>query len=267
MLGVYLNTTLLPVHNFLRLSFSVFSSHRYSLSQYRSDRNQPPTPRYLPRRFPDSVYGTHTLTNFNTIVTIPCNDVRTNPHKRSVSQHGRYSPYPAACSFSRSRGSRVGRVSTRPAYRERRRQSLASCRSRRRAFDTIRRQSDVLARITRPPYGLPVRGRGTRDRRLSSPSARSATNRMRERVSRPMADWSPFVPTLERTVFDALSERRSYGVHDQIRGDTHRGRESAGAIIAMVPAVTDPEGSATSMARCGIPGNTRRTPLRRDPQP
>lgn len=226
MLGVYLNTTLLPVHNFLRLSFSVFSSHRYSLSQYRSDRNQPPTPRNLPRCFPDSVYGTHTPTNFNTIVTIAGNDVRPNPHKRSVSQHGRYSPHPAACSFSRSRGSRGRRVSTRPAYRGRHRQALGSCRTRRRTFDTVRRQSDARARITRLPYGLPVRGRGTRDRRLSSPSTRSATNRMRERVSRLATDWSSFVPTLERTGFDALSERRSYGVHDQIRGDTHRGRHS-----------------------------------------
>ena len=119
----------------------------------------------------------HTLTNFNTTATISGIDVRHNPRKRRVPQHGQYSPQTAACSFSLSRGSRVWRVPTRPARGETGRHSLGLRRPQLREFDAIRRSPDPLTRITRPPRGLPVRGWGTRDCRLSSSSSSSASQR------------------------------------------------------------------------------------------
>ncbi|ERJ05375.1 hypothetical protein HLRTI_002606 [Halorhabdus tiamatea SARL4B] len=153
-------------------------------------------------------YGTHTPTTFNTIATISSNDVRSNPRKRSVSQYGRHSPQPAACSFSRSRGSRLRRVSTRPACRERRRQSLGSCRTRRRAFDTIRCQSDALARITWPHTDYPS-GAGEhgivaylRPALARLPAKASEGFEIRDTVVL-------FVPMLDEQALYALSERKS----------------------------------------------------------
>ena len=104
-----------------------------------------------------------------------------------------------ACSFSRSRRCRVRRVSIPPACEETGGEQPDSRRRRIRAFDAIRQPPDTLTRITRPPYGLPVRGWGTRDRRLPSTSTRPVHSDRRIRVGRLAADRPPFVQTRGRT--------------------------------------------------------------------
>jgi hypothetical protein len=119
----------------------------------------------------------HTLTNFNTITTISSIDVRNNSCTRRVPQYGRYPFQTAACSFSVSRGSRDRRVPTRPVLGESDRESLGVCHGRTQAYDARRWSPDALTRITRPPYGLPVRGWRTRGCRLLSSSSSSAFTR------------------------------------------------------------------------------------------
>ena len=102
----------------------------------------------------------HTLKNLNTIATIFQADVRQTTRTGSVQHDGHHSPQPTACSFSRSRGSRVRRVPVRPACQETGREPPDLRRRRIRAFDPIRQRPDTLTRITRPPIRTTRQGLG-----------------------------------------------------------------------------------------------------------
>jgi hypothetical protein len=143
--------------------------------------------------------GYHRLTNFNIIATICESDARNSSQTGRIQHDDHHLPHPAAYSFSHSRGSRVRRVPPTPACKETGRTPPDSRQPRIQEFDALRRRPDTLSRITRPPYGLPVRGRGTRDCRLPLPSTRSVHSVMRVRGARLAADWSPFVSRLRRT--------------------------------------------------------------------
>jgi len=136
----------------------------------------------------------HTLTNFNTTATIIRIDARHETRIWRIPHDDGHTPQTAACSFSLSRGSRVRQVSTKSACGESERESLDVRRHRTRECDALRRSPDTLTRITRPPRGLPVRGRRTRDCRLLSSSTRLAHSLTRVRGMRLAAVWSVFVP-------------------------------------------------------------------------
>ena len=145
-------------------------------------------------------------------------EFRYTPQTESIQHDDHHSPHPVACSFSLSRESRVRRVPTRSACEEPGRKPPDPRRLRIREFDAIRRRPDTLTRITRPPYGLPVRGRGTRDCRLPVHSACSGHSLIRVRDARLAADWFPFVPIQGRA--GSVRAERTEVVSQQPRSDS-----------------------------------------------
>lgn len=134
-------------------------------------------------------------------------DARYEPEPRRNPYHDPYSPQSAACPFSFSRGSRVRRVPIRPVCGATGQQPLESRRRHVGTCDAIRRPPDTSTRITRPSRGLPVRGGGTRDRRLPSSSADLTHHVSRVRWTRLAAVRFAFVRLAGRTSDSVRAER------------------------------------------------------------